>query len=225
MCFNVQDTGIGLMPEQMKSLFTPFWQADTSLTRRYGGTGFGLALSKHMVTLLGGEIWVESEYEEGSTFYFTTRFALPAVLHGVDEQTHDPNNTHLLLVEDVEINQIIAEEMLMSIGYTVDIANNGQEALDMLAVRDYDAVLMDIQMPVMDGLTAARRIRGIDKHKDLPIIAVSAHAMTEDKERSLEYGMNDHITKPLDPDKLVYTLNKWIKPAYLWGEQPYNKAS
>jgi len=211
MMFYVRDTGIGILPEQMKSLFEPFWQADASLTRKHGGTGFGLALSKHLAALLDGKIWVESEYEEGATFYFTARFRLPE--QGASEKTHDPGDTHLLVVEDVEINQMIAEEILAGMGYAVDIANNGQEAIDMLAVKDYHAILMDIQMPVLDGLTATTRIRKVDKYKNLPIIAVSAHALHEDKEKSLAHGMNDHITKPIDPDALGTALNKWLKLA------------
>jgi len=233
LCFYVRDTGIGIKPEQIPLLFNPFWQADTSLTREYGGIGFGLPLSKHLAALLGGRIWAESEYEEGSTFYFTalcgvpgfvdlTRYNIPAaVMHdepafdepAYDEKSHDPNSPHLLVVEDVEINQLIAEDLLKGMGYSVDIASNGQEAIDMLAEKDYDAVLMDIQMPVMDGLTATARIREENKHRDLPIIAVSAHALVEDREKSLAYGMNDHIAKPIDPERLIFTLNKWLKPA------------
>ena len=229
MCFYVRDTGIGIKPEQMKSLFDPFWQADTSLTRAHGGIGFGLPLSKQLAALLGGKLWAESEYEEGSTFYFTARFSLSgasdlaaddthtAVIpqaEAANEQVHAPNNSHLLVVDDVEVNQMIAEEILKDNGYAVDIANNGQEALDMISVNDYDAVLMDIQMPVMDGLTAATKIREDGKHKNLPIIAVSAHAMEEDIEKSLAYGMNDHITKPINPEILFMTLNKWLNRSH-----------
>jgi len=229
MSFYVRDTGIGMKPEQMKSLFTPFWQADSSSTRKYGGTGLGLALAKHLAQLLGGKLWAESEYEEGSTFYFTARFSLPdaSAISPYQESKTEPikeeavaseqietrNNMHLLLVDDAEINQMVAEALLTSMGYTVDTANNGQEAIDMIEAHEYDAVLMDIQMPVMDGLSATARIRESDKYKDLPIIAVSAHAMSEDKEKSLNSGMNDHITKPIDPDTLFETLNKWLQPA------------
>ena len=262
--FYVRDTGTGIKPDHIKTIFEPFWQGDASLTRKNGGTGFGLSLSKHLAHLLGGRIWVESEYEEGSTFYFTARFSLindgkhagradglsydpdlagddradepdlilkdaspdgpeyemdtplPAVVDNqpADDAAQNPNASHLLVVEDVEINQIIAEELLTGIGYTVDIANNGQEALDMLKQKDYDAVLMDIQMPVMDGLTAAVKIRESEKHRDLPIIALSAHAMDEEREKSLAHGMNDHIDKPLDLEQLAVALDKWLRPAY-----------
>jgi len=227
--FYVRDTGIGLLPEQMDSLFTPFWQADTTATRKYGGTGLGLALSKYLVKLPGGKIWAESVHEEGSTFYFTTRFRLSGnsestpqthdntpVLPGAEEITENPCTSGgllVLLVEDVEINQIIAEELLVNLGFAVDIANNGQEALDMLTQKNYSVVLMDIQMPVMDGLTATKKIRQIAEYKNLPIIAVSAHSLPADKEKSLDYGMNDHITKPLDIIILRTTLSKWLSPA------------
>ena len=273
LCFYVRDTGIGIKPDQMDSLFEPFWQADSSLTRKHGGTGFGLPLSKHLATLLGGRIWAESEFEEGSTFFFTARFNLgdtllsepagtthtdkgetealshpsagkaaeiteaqpepasmqpePAAAAAAQPEpalaqpasavaapvAHKPENPSLLVVEDVEINQMIVEGMLSGMGYNVDIANNGQEAIDMIASKEYSAVLMDIQMPVLDGLTATTRIRNDTRYKDLPIIAVSAHAKTEDKEKSLACGMNDHITKPINPDVLYMTLNKWLQPA------------
>jgi len=224
----VRDTGIGIMPNQMASLFDPFWQADTSLTRKHGGTGFGLPLSKHLAVLLDGRLWAESEYEEGSTFYFTARFKLPGVSDALaqaydavtclpeyantDEMPYAPDNSQLLVVDDVEVNRIIAEELLTCMGYHVDIASNGQEAIDMLDIKDYNAVLMDIQMPVMDGLTATKKIRENKKYSELPIIALSAHSLPEDMEKSLECGMNDHITKPIDNEALCATLKRWIAP-------------
>ena len=238
MEFYVKDTGIGILPAQMNFLFSPFWQADTTVTRKHGGTGFGLALSKHLVMLLGGRIWAESEFEKGTTIYFTARFHLPEAMAqnpAMPAQAPDaptaldnspqnapaapaadspyfPADINVLLVEDIEINQIIAEELLKSMGYMVDIANNGQEALDMLTRKEYDIVLMDIQMPIMDGMTAAKKIREKEKYKNLPIIAVSAHARPIDKNKSLNCGMNDHITKPLDFIVLSDTLKKWLAP-------------
>jgi len=123
-----------------------------------------------------------------------------------------PNKKHLLIAEDIEINQVIAEHMLKKMGYTVDIANNGQEAIEMLNSNDYHAVLMDIQMPVLDGLAATKKIRSIEKFKDLPIIALSSHARSEDREKSLEHGMNDHLTKPIDSNILAAALNRWLTP-------------
>ena len=245
--FYVRDTGIGMTPGQLKNLFTPFSQANSSATRGHGGTGLALALSKHLVTLLGGRIWAESEHNEGSTFYFSMRLHLPQaqdapaterseterVIEGDDidvkakakakaqaraaaktaGSAFDPRQIRVLLVEDNEINQIIAEELLTGLGYTVDIAGNGQEALDMLEKNAYHVVLMDIQMPVLDGLTAAKRIREEPKYKDLPIVALTAHASPSDKEKSLNSGMNDHITKPIDPDVLNSTLARLLSGA------------
>lgn len=129
------------------------------------------------------------------------------------EDSCKPEDMRLLLADDVIVNQIIAEEMLTGMGYKVDVANNGQEALDMLALQDYCAILMDIQMPVMDGLTATKKIRELKKYCELPIIAISAHSQPSDIEKSIECGMNDHITKPIDPEIISFTLNKWLKPA------------
>ncbi len=214
--FKIQDTGIGLTQEQINNLFSAFSQADTSVTRKYGGTGLGLAICKNIVKMMQGDIWVESVQGQGSTFFFTALFEL------ADEKSIEPSPTaalqheevkysdNILLVEDNSINQIIAEELLQSVGYAVDIANNGQEALDMLDEKHYDIVLMDIQMPIMDGLTATKAIREKAQFATLPIVAMSAHAMTGDKEKSLKYGMNDHITKPISPDVLYRTLRYWL---------------
>ncbi len=216
--FIISDTGIGLTTEQIDSLFSAFTQADTSVTRMYGGTGLGLTISKRIVEMMRGEIWVESTIGKGSTFIFTARFKLPEAVEAsmpelpFSDLPHEQTNTnaHILLVEDNEINQIIAEQLLTSVGYTVDIAANGQEALDMLDKNEYNLVLMDIQMPVMDGLTASTKIREQSKYKHLPVIAMSAHAMVGDKEISLKHGMNDHITKPISPKLLYNTLNYWL---------------
>ncbi len=218
--FAVRDTGIGLSPEQIARLFSAFSQADSSVTRKYGGTGLGLVISRSIVTAMQGSIWVESEVGEGSTFFCTAIFPLAAQdvayeEHTVPEEAEQEQvpsiqSGHLLLTEDNEINQLVAQEILQSGGFTLDIAENGQQALDMLEKNTYDAVLMDIQMPVMDGYTATQRIREQAKFADLPIIAMSAHAMKGDKELSISYGMNDHITKPIDPDTLFKTLYVWM---------------
>ncbi len=216
--FTVKDTGIGLSKEQLQSLFSAFTQADTSVTRKYGGTGLGLIISKRIVEMMKGKIWAESSPGKGSTFIFTAIFQscseqrLPINQRDITDVV-DKNITRsaqLLLVEDNDINQMIAEELLTSVGYAVDIANNGQEALDMLAKKHYDLVLMDIQMPIMDGLTATVNIRAQEKYKNLPVIAMSAHAMTGDKEISLKHGLNDHITKPISPAVLYSTLDFWL---------------
>lgn len=219
--FSIADTGIGMTKEQITTLFTPFKQADTSTTRKYGGTGLGLVISKSLVNMMDGDIWVESEYGKGTTFYFTMRLALSQasvanalqpVVSENEELTTGSNlgPVQLLLVEDNEINQMIAQELLQSAGYQVDIANNGEEAVTMIKRRNYKLVLMDIQMPVMDGLTATKRIRRLPGYASLPIIAMSAHAMAGDREKSLESGMNEHITKPIDPNILLGVLRRFL---------------
>ncbi len=216
--FIVSDTGIGLSKEQIEKLFSAFSQADTTVTRKYGGTGLGLAISKKIVNTMGGKIWVESELGKGTSFFFTVTFpladcaAFQASKIDLDEAVLEniTLKAHLLLAEDNAINQMVAEEMLLSLGFSLDIANNGQEALDLLEKNTYDAVLMDIQMPVMDGYTATQKIREQEKFKKLPVIAMSAHAMKGDKEISLSHGLNDHITKPIDLDMLHKTLRFWI---------------
>ncbi len=222
--FSVQDTGIGMSAEEVSRLFKPFTQADTSTTRKYGGTGLGLVISRKLVNLMHGDVWCESTPGEGSEFGLTVEFDL------VDEQAVDEGNAlppttiqesaadkaaieklrPILLAEDNEINQIIATEMLTMEGYKVDVANNGREAIDMLERGDYELVLMDIQMPVMDGITATSEIRKIGRFKHLPIIAMTAHAMSGDYEKSIAAGMNDHVTKPIQPEVLYATLKKWI---------------
>ncbi len=218
--FAVKDTGIGLSEEQLGRLFSAFTQADTSVTRKYGGTGLGLVISKSLAQMLGGSIEITSTLGEGSTFALDCNFDIANQkdieqfqknVEAEEEIIQDiEHHGHLLLVEDNDINQLIAEELLTSVGYTLEIAQNGQEALDLLNKNSYDLVLMDIQMPIMDGLTATMKIRENEKFTDLPVIAMSAHAMAGDKEISLAHGMNDHITKPIDPQKLYNTINHWL---------------
>jgi len=360
--FSVRDTGVGLTQEQKGKLFQAFSQADMSTTRKYGGTGLGLTISKRLVNMMGGEIWVESEAGKGSDFIFTAKFGLarkfarrrlePSVdlrgmrvlvvddnassreilqslletmtfqvtvaasaeegiaelekgagshpyglvvmdwkmpgmdgikatelikslpslprkpkviiataygreevmqrsekvgadgfllkpvgqsvlfdsimiafgkesqervpvtrVSGRDEQElQNIQGAMVLLAEDNEINQQVAEEILQQAGLVVRIANNGKEAVEMVKAGNFDAVLMDIQMPVMGGFEATREIRSDERFKDLPIIAMTAHAMAGDREKSIEVGMNDHVTKPIDPDQLISALVTWINP-------------
>ena len=362
LSFSVQDTGIGMSVKQMDKLFQAFTQADTSMTRKYGGTGLGLVISKVLVDMMGGDIRVESEVGKGSTFTFTAVFGLSVqkedklikskkILQGmkvlvVDDDTaslnslqsilksfsfdvtlaasdkeglkklenaskarpyelllvdwnilgmsgfdassrkknysadskiptiimvnddsreeimrqadqvglesflikpfsqsdlfdiiiqtvnrytseliHPPvledqmilrlkaiQGARILLVEDNEINQQLAQELLEGVGFVVTIANNGREALNIIQDKEFDAVLMDVQMPIMDGYKATLEIRKHDRFRDLPIVAITSHAMAGDKEKSLEAGMNDHITKPINPDQLFSRLLAWIKP-------------
>ncbi len=229
--FWAKDSGIGMTPEQCGKMFQSFSQADTSTTRKYGGTGLGLSISKKMVELMDGKIWVESEAGKGSTFHFHARFGLQK---GADEvyrkggaaesRSHEKSDnmaddlgrlagSRVLLVEDNAMNQELAMELLENAGITVVLANNGQEALDIL-VGDtaFNGILMDCQMPVMDGYTATREIRKNQLFKDTPIIAMTANAMSGDKEKVIEAGMNDHIAKPLDVAQMFATLAKWILP-------------
>ncbi len=219
--FAVHDTGIGLKPEQIERLFSAFAQAESSTARKFGGTGLGLIISRRIIEMMHGKIWIESTPGKGSSFYCTAIFPLDAEQNFKASQEkyfaikeNAPHNGltsgHILLVEDNDINQMVASEILQAAGYTLDIANHGQEALHLLEQNTYQLVLMDIQMPVMDGYTATKHIREQEKFQNLPIIAMSAHAMKGDKEISLSHGMNDHITKPISPDNLYKTLEIWI---------------
>jgi len=222
--FTVRDEGIGMTAEQAETLFRPFIQVDASTTRRYGGTGLGLAISKQLVELMGGEIGVASEPGRGSRFHFTAVFAQPeirqveAAVRGetltkaADEAAtlRQIRGLRVLLVEDNAINQMLAQELLGTVaGTLVTLAENGAEALKKLEEASFDIVLMDVQMPVMDGLTAARLIRERPDLQELPIVAMSANALQSDRDASLAAGMNDHINKPFEPDELFAALAKW----------------
>ena len=217
--FKVEDTGIGITPEQQERLFQSFNQADNSTTREYGGTGLGLAISKNIVQMMDGKIWVESQQDVGSTFIFTVHLkkqqnSLPQTT-SLDNRSIYNEQLHgakILLVDDNDLNQEYLYELLEMTGMTVETAVNGQEALNLLAKQDFDGVLMDCQMPVMDGYEATRHIRKQEKFKNLPVIAMTAHAMKSDREKVLAVGMNDYISKPFKIDDMFSTLAKWIKP-------------
>ncbi len=213
--FSIQDSGIGMSPEQIASVFKPFTQADTSTTRRYGGTGLGLVISKQLVELMNGRIWVESTLGKGCTFLFTVKLGICEqadllVKKNVMTYTSHLAGRRILLVEDNEINRELALELLTNLELHVDIAENGQQGLERATYETFDLVFMDIQMPVMDGLTATRLIRKQAHLQNLPIIAMTAHAMAGDREKSLAAGMNDHITKPIDSQKLIEALVRWL---------------
>ena len=213
--FSVEDSGIGLSGEQSARLFKSFAQADSSTTRQYGGTGLGLSISKRLVELMGGEIGVESMPGRGSTFWFTATFQrAPAHAEApVAAKPAPPANlrgARVLLVEDNAINQQVAAELLGSAGVTVDIAGNGLEAVRAVRAQRYDAVLMDVQMPVMDGLQATEAIRQIESLKSLPIIAMTASVLRGDRDRCLQVGMNDYISKPINVERMLSTLARWI---------------
>lgn len=222
--FEISDTGIGMTPAQLKTAFKPFTQADSSTTRRYGGTGLGLTISKNLVEMMGGSLKAQSKPGQGTVFAFTCVLQEPAAqsspaLPAFSDKSRPPPaepghqplvGKRVLLAEDNEINQLIAQELLLGMGLEVDIAENGLEVLQLLALHDYDCILMDIQMPQMDGLESTRRIRQDARYDQLPIIAMTAHAMSGDKEISLAAGMQAHITKPIDPAYLQETLERWL---------------
>ncbi len=217
----VTDTGIGITPEQIEKLFDRFMQADSSTTRRYGGTGLGLAISKRLVELMGGEIGVTSEVEKGSAFWFELPLLdTPALPASWRSRPAAPSAVALgaggriLLVEDNAVNQMVATRMLTRLGYEVTLAQHGREALEKLANQPYQLVLMDCQMPEMDGFEATRLIRDpssavLDHH--VPVIAMTANAFEEDRDRCFAAGMDDFLAKPVDPRMLAGMLGKWIK--------------
>jgi PAS domain S-box-containing protein len=219
--FEVRDTGIGITPEQCSRLFQSFSQADASTTRKYGGTGLGLVISQSLVRMMHGEIEVRSVPGEGSCFMFNARFvrnlqslesAPKAGAEALGIQSQDLlQNVSVLVVEDNFINQQIAVEFLTQAGLKPVLANNGQESLERLTEQSFDVVLMDVQMPVMDGYEATRHIRAQAQFASLPVIAMTANAMAGDAQRCIDAGMNDHVSKPVDPDQLFAVLKKWVK--------------
>ncbi len=218
--FEVRDTGIGIAPDVQERLFKPFEQADGSTTRQYGGTGLGLAITGKIATAMGGESGVESELGKGSVFWFSARLRkaapvkppAPAEQNGNAEQRlrEDFSGIRVLLVDDEPINREITQVLLEDLSFHVDTAENGEIAVDLASRQPYDLILMDMQMPVMDGLEATRRIRSLAEGKDLLIIAMTANAFSEDKERCLTAGMDDFTTKPIDPDAFFDLLHRHL---------------
>lgn len=218
---SVADTGIGISSEAMNRIFAPFEQADSSTTRQHGGTGLGLSICKHLVELMGGKISVTSTTGIGSTFSFTLRLekaaaSLPERDHGKStEQENLLRERHhgkrILLAEDDEINQEVARDLLEVGGQlNITVASDGLEAVALAGAANFDLILLDIQMPNMDGLDACRAIRALPGHASTPIIAMTANAFSEDRQRCLESGMDDFIAKPVDPEALFTLLNRWL---------------
>ena len=221
LLITVNDTGIGIPPEKLATIFDKFTQADASITRRYGGTGLGLAISKQLVELMGGEINVSSTVGQGSTFWF----AIPLRQATADDIKHLENvqdnapvlsnrmpvaAARVLIVEDYPVNQIFAQKLLAKFGFrNIDLAENGLLALKACASKKYDAIFMDCQMPEMDGFQATQKIR--DEGNNTPIIAMTANAMIGDQERCLKAGMDDYISKPLKPELLRRILGRWFE--------------
>ncbi len=218
--FEVQDTGIGIAQDAQQRLFEAFEQADTSTTREYGGTGLGLAITKRLAALMGGEVGVSSTPGVGSTFWFTARLERGAP-DKVGTPAIDTRNAEtllaetcrgksILLVEDEPINQIVAQELLSDTGLVIDTADNGLQAVEMARAKPYDLILMDMQMPKLDGISATRQIRQIPGREAMPIIAMTANAFSEDRARCMDAGMNDFLSKPVVPDKFYSTLFAWL---------------
>ncbi|WP_139379446.1 ATP-binding protein [Zoogloea sp. LCSB751] len=223
--WDIVDTGIGISTDDLKRLFTAFEQADGSLTRKYGGTGLGLAISKRLVQLMGGDIGVDSELGQGSRFWFTTwlpkadehtpyRSPAPALRSTEQRLLDEHAGSRILLAEDEPVNQEVSREMLEDVGFHVDVAPDGNKALALAHQNRYALILMDMQMPNMNGVDATKAIRSPHTgtlNTDTPILAMTANAFEEDRQLCFAAGMNDFVSKPVAPDTLYQVMLKWLK--------------
>lgn len=212
--FAVEDSGIGISKENIARIFESFSQVDGSFTRRFGGTGLGLAISKQLSERMGGRLWVKSEDGVGSKFNVTLKFDIGSKIETQPVQLAQVKKINrscsILLTEDDSVNQMVITRILKDQGYSVDTANNGLEAVDMCGKNSYDVILMDIQMPKMDGIEATKIIRKKDTHKYTPIIAITAYALKGDRERFLSQGMDEYVSKPINVEELLNAITKCV---------------
>lgn len=233
--FQVIDHGIGISEEQKSRLFKNFEQAENSTTRKHGGSGLGLSISHQLASMMGGTVGVESKLGKGSVFWFTAKFylgeqTLPKTSFTnkrtliVDDKSSAPHlnddnplpenlrGAHILLVEDNQINQIVAKELLLDLALNVDVAENGRQAVIMVLANSYDLIFMDMQMPILDGISATKEIRLHKNSKEIPIIAMTANTTSENRELCKQNGLNDFMEKPFELDALYEMLKKWLRP-------------
>ena len=231
LCFEVTDTGIGISGSDLNRLFTSFEQADSTMTRKYGGTGLGLAISKRLVEMMGGEIGVESEPGRGSRFWFTINFSKASLKDQSNRKTtrgsadtrlkRDYSGARILLAEDEPVNQVVAQDLLEHVGLSVDLASDGINAVDLAKHNVYSLILMDMQMPNMNGVDATRAIREDSRNQNTPILAMTANAFAEDRQACLAAGMNEHIAKPINAEHLYEILLEWLG----WNRQQHSDST
>lgn len=222
--FEVADSGIGIPVEAQQRIFDSFEQADSSTTRKYGGTGLGLTINRHLARMMGGEVGVSSQPGKGSVFWMTIPLRHGVAPHGEDkapppQSSESLRGKRLLIAEDNLINREVCTEMLRDTGLAIEVAENGLQALEKARATQYDAILMDMQMPILDGLEATRAIRALPGYTAIPIIAMTANVFEKDRHDTRAVGMVDHIGKPVDPEELINTLAKWMQQPHAGAPQ------